>query len=286
MSCRKQEIIMVFACLLWGSSYLFMKEGLSDMHALNLVAWRFTIAFLIPCLLMWKKVVAAEKKTLLITALPGLLLYLVLYFLAEGVKLTSASNASFLIGTSVVIVPILAHLLHVSRLNSKDVITTMVVIGGIWLLTGSSGIGVINLGDLFCLAGAIARAVQILLLDKLSQKNYDMLILGLFQLGWASAFGMIFDILFNTFSIPTDTSDVLCLVALALLCTSVGFILQAKAQTKIKPGRLAVIFTLEPVFTAVLSMILFGQFLSARESIGAALILCGLFLSSKNEKTF
>lgn len=52
----------------------------------------------------------------------------------------------------------------------------------------------------------------------------------------------------------------------------------AKAQEEVKPERLALIFATEPVFTAVLSMGLFGQFLSMKQSTGAVLILAGLLV--------
>ena len=285
MSCYKQEALMILACLLWGSSYLFMKEGLGDMPAVNLVAWRFGLAFLIPCLLMWKKIIAADVKTIFISAVPGMLLYFVLLFVGEGVKLTSASNASFLIGTSVVFVPILAWLLRINRLTKKSLCTAVIVIAGVWLLTGGGSVDAVKSGDLLCILSAMVRAVQILVTDKISQKNHDMLMVGLFQLGWASLIGFAVDIFAGSFKLPQTPSDVICLGALALLCTSVGFILQAKAQEEVKPERLAVIFATEPVFTAILSMVLFGQFLSLAQSVGAALILGGLLLAPAGKCT-
>ncbi len=280
MSCYKQEALMILACFLWGSSYLFMKEGLGEMSAVNLVAWRFGLAFLIPCLLMWKKVFTANAKTILVSALPGALLYLVLLFVGEGVKLTSASNASFLIGTSVVVVPILSWLLRINKLEKRNLCTAGIVVAGVWLLTGGKGMETMNLGDVLCILSAVIRAIQILVTDKISQKNHDMLMVGLFQLGWASLIGFAVDIFMGSFDLPRTPSDIICLSALALLCTSVGFILQAKAQEEVKPERLAVIFATEPVFTAVLSIVLFGQFLSSKQSAGAVLILAGLLVSS------
>ena len=44
------ELLLVFTVFLWGSSYLFMKQGMETFAPFNLIALRFGIAFLVAAL--------------------------------------------------------------------------------------------------------------------------------------------------------------------------------------------------------------------------------------------
>ena len=52
MSTKRAELLMLFVTFCWGSSYLFMKEGLETFAPFTIVAYRFGIAFLVAALLL------------------------------------------------------------------------------------------------------------------------------------------------------------------------------------------------------------------------------------------
>ncbi len=65
----------------------------------------------------------------------------------------------------------------------------------------------------------------------------------------------------------------------AVLATVFAFIVQTVAQRKISATRVAIIFTLEPVFAALADYIVNGITLSSRELIGCAITLIGILLA-------
>jgi drug/metabolite transporter (DMT)-like permease len=58
-----------------------------------------------------------------------------------------------------------------------------------------------------------------------------------------------------------------------------AFYVQVWAQKHTSPSHTAILFSLEPVFAGLTSFLFFGERLSTRALIGAALILAGIILA-------
>jgi drug/metabolite transporter (DMT)-like permease len=65
----------------------------------------------------------------------------------------------------------------------------------------------------------------------------------------------------------------------ALLATAAAFTIQSWAQQLLPASHTALIFTLEPVFAWLTSLLFFGEQLGRRALLGAALILAGIVLA-------
>ena len=66
---------------------------------------------------------------------------------------------------------------------------------------------------------------------------------------------------------------------LGVICSGVTFLLQTTQQKHSTPARVALIFTLEPVFSAVVAYFLAGERLRAQGYFGAALMVVSLVLA-------
>ena len=66
------------------------------------------------------------------------------------------------------------------------------------------------------------------------------------------------------------------LAVTSVLATAGAFLVQTWAQGYLPATSAALIFTLEPVFALIFSMMVLGERLSGRSSIGAMLILGGI----------
>jgi drug/metabolite transporter (DMT)-like permease len=65
----------------------------------------------------------------------------------------------------------------------------------------------------------------------------------------------------------------------AVLATAVAFTIQSWAQQHLPATHTALIFTLEPVFAWLTSLIFFGERLDQRSLLGAVLILAGILIA-------
>ncbi len=278
MTQRKADFIIAIISIAWGSSYLLMKLGLDRIQPFNLIALRFGFAFMITALIFIKRVINTDKKTIYYGALLGLILFSIFLFLMFGLETTSTSAAGFLISTTVVFVPILQTILTHKKTPWPIAIGTIFTIIGIALLTLKSSFN-LEIGAVLCILGAFSNAWHIIVTSHLTHKS-DGLLLGIFQLGFASIYGFIFSIIFEHPVMPRSTPEWISVLGLAIICSAFGFVMQPIAQKYTTPERTGILFALEPVFAAIMGFIFLHEILNIKGYIGAILILCGVFVSS------
>ncbi|MBZ5753204.1 DMT family transporter [Metabacillus rhizolycopersici] len=273
----KADFMMLIVTILWGSSYLFMKMGLDSLQGFNLIALRFCLAFILAGIVFYKRLIHIESKTIFYGFLLGTILFLIMSVVTLGLNFTSISNAGFLFSLSVVFIPLLLAIFFRKRPEKKVVLGISVSIIGIALLTLNNALQ-INSGDFLITLGALFYAVLIIVTDKLT-KNVDSITLGILQLGFAGAWGLLFSFLFEEPHLPHTTESWVSIMALSILCSAIGFIGQATAQKYTTPTHTGLIFSLEPVFAALFAFIFVSETLPAKGYLGAILILLGVLIA-------
>lgn len=272
------ELLLLFTVFLWGSSYLFMKQGIATFAPFNLIALRFGIAFLVAALVFREIFRGLRMSTVRCAAVLGFGIFCGFTFLLYGLGDESTTGAGFLIGTTVVIVPVLQAVFF-SRVPRLPVILGIVLaLAGILLLLTDGTVFVLDSGAVLCLAGAFFCALQIILTARYV-KTEPVLPLAILQLGFAGLFGLVFTFLFESPVLPATGQDWLVILELAVLCSSVGYIAQTLVQKYTTPERTGLIFSLESVFAAVFGFLVLHEVLPFAGYIGTALILCGVLIA-------
>jgi drug/metabolite transporter (DMT)-like permease len=269
--------MLLLVTIFWGFSYLFMKMGLHSIQEYNLIALRFGIAFFLAAALFPIRLRKATAQTIRYAFILGFILFLVFSCITFGIKFTSTSNAAFLVSLTVIFVPLLVSLM------AKKIPATKVMIGvgfallGVGLLTLNNQL-MINFGDFLCVAGALLYAMHIIVTEKLT-KTVDSLLLGIIQLGFAGALGFMFSLLLETPRFPINIQEWIPILALSILCSAIGFVVQTVAQQHTTSTNTGLIFSLEPVFAAIFAFLFLGEVLSAQGWLGALLVLFGVIYS-------
>ena len=137
----------------------------------------------------------------------------------------------------------------------------------------------IHKGDVLCLIGAVVYAFHILLTADFTKKE-DGLLLGIWQLGFAGLYGLICTMLFETPTLPAAPSQWMAVLGLALICSAFGFVAQPMAQKYTSPEHTGLLFSLEPLFSALFAFLFLQETLSARGYLGAALMMAGVLVAS------
>lgn len=270
----KADLTMLIVTIIWGSSYLFMKMGLESFQTFNLIALRFSIAFILAGIIFYKRLIQVDVKTIFYGFLLGTILFLLMSVVTIGLKFTSVSNAGFLFSLSVVFVPLLLAIFFKIKPERKVISGVVVSIIGIAFLTLNNELK-INSGDFLIILGAVLYAILIIVIDKWT-KNVDSVTLGILQLGFAGAWGLLFSLFFENPHLPNTTESWVSIIALSILCSAIGFIGQAVAQKHTTATHTGLIFSLEPVFAALFAFIFVGETLPAKGYLGATLILIGV----------
>ena len=286
---RRADLALVVVTLLWGVTFPLIRSALADVGPHQFVGWRFSIAVVafLPLILVHPEARRGLRKALV----PGLLLGVLAWssYLSQtiGLQTVPAGRAAFITGTSVILVPLLAPLFRAGRPSSLDLAAALVATAGLYLLTGGmsadrQGLGT---GDLWVLGCAVGYSIYIHGLQKTLRFEHHEVslaftqILGIFVCG-AGVMAATGDV-----RIPLTRDVMVGLGVCALLATVGTFWLQTRYQGRTTPQRVALIFSLEPVFATGFAWWLLGETLDLPGALGAALIMAAVlaaeFLSAR-----
>jgi drug/metabolite transporter (DMT)-like permease len=135
MSRIKVELLLVLVTLLWGGTFVLIKESLSATSPAAFVVMRFTLASVLG-LIIWHRSLAALTPRLV---WQGLLLGVLFGggFLLQSMGLTetSATASAFITGTTVVFVPFMYRLIERRSVTLLNWVSTLAVLCGLYLFT-------------------------------------------------------------------------------------------------------------------------------------------------------
>ncbi len=275
-------LMMLTASLCWGASYLFMQKSLAEVGPCSLIVWRFGIAFVFSALLFPRTLFSATKAEWKHGLLLGVLLGIAFYAVMIGLRGTTTGNAGFLLGCTSVFVPLLCALKS-RKWTFRILLAAAVSVSGIGLMTLQSGFR-LRPGDLFCMLSALLYSFYIILAGGFL-RNDNPLRIGVIQFsGAAAAAGAGALISGETAFLPSTLPVWGEILFLGIFCSAAGFMLQMSAQKKLSPEYVSLLYSSEPVFAMILGLIFLAEPLSAGRLGGAALILCGILLSSLRRK--
>ena len=274
----RADFMIALIAMAWGSSYILMKIGLTGIPPFCLIAFRFGIAFLLTVSLFRKQVEQISRRTLSRGAILGCILFSVFGLLMYGLRTTSASTAGFLTSMAVVFVPVLQAIINKKKIAFITLLCVIVTVIGIGLMTISESLH-FGYGSLLCIGGAFMYAIQIIATDWFIRES-DGLQLGILQLGFAGIFGFVSSFLFEKPALPANAAQWGAILGLAVICSAFGFVMQPIAQKYTTPEHTGLLFSLEPVFSALFAFLFFHEVLLWRNYIGALLVLVGVILSS------
>lgn len=279
----RADFLLVLVTLCWGVSYYLMDVSLTDMGAFTLNAYRFLGAFVIGGLLTFRKLKTVNRQTLKYSLLIGSVLVFVYIGATFGVKYTTLSNSGFLCALTVIFVPMIEVLVLRKKPQKKIIFAVTMSLIGIMMLTlkDDFSINMANLrGDLLCILGATAYAVDLILTEKaVAHEEVDAFQLGVFQLGVTGVYMLVMSFIFEQPHLPTTPMIWGSVIFLSVFCTGVAFIVQAIAQQYTTAAHVGIIFTLEPVFAAVVAYFFAGEVLTLRSYLGAGVMMAALFVT-------
>jgi len=267
---------LFYAAAIWGATFYIVKDALSGIDPIILVAYRFLIAGTIML-----AVVLATGRPVLKHVGPGIGLAIVLWLLyvtqTVGLKYTTASNSGFLTGLFVIFIPIFMRTLFRRKPSVMEWAASGVALIGLWILTG--GMTDINIGDLLTLAAAVTYALHLLMADKYLKAGADPLVISCQQFLVVGLLSLIAGVLFDLdFKVHTAAAGWTTLF-LALFPTLSAFVIQMWAQKTVTPERVSLIFAFEPVFAGVFALTLGGEPFVSHRALGGLFVFAALIIS-------
>lgn len=281
---RRAEAALIANTVIWGATFVVVKQALRDVSPVLFLALRFTLATAALMVLFrgfWRHP-RNPRGSLGGGAVAGVFLFSGYAFQTIGLQYTTAPKSAFLTGLTAVITPLLAALVYRNMPRLREIGGVLVATGGMALMTLPGGAAPgqaisMNRGDLLTICCAVCYAAHILALSRYSP-TASFELLSTAQIGVSALLAWSLFHWMETPHIRWTAGVWVAIVITGLFATAVAFTFQAWAQRYTTSTRTALIFMLEPVFAWITSYLLAGETLSRRAAAGAGLILAGILL--------
>lgn len=267
------------AALIWGSSFIVVKNTVDVVPPIFLIAIRFTIATILLSFVFYKHLKKLNREYLKSGFVIGFLLFLAYTIQTIGITDTTPGKNVFLTAIYCVLVPFLFWMVNRNRPDRYHFIAAFLCIIGIGFVCLSDGLK-IRLGDSLTLIGGFFYAAHMVAVEKLS-KDRDPVLITITQFGYTAIFAWISSLL--TEGIPDASqfsSEVLLgILYLAVFATAIALLLQNVGQKGTPPAAASIILSMEAVLGVLFSVIFYHEKVTLQLFIGFAFILIAIIIS-------
>lgn len=264
---------------IWGATFPLVRDGIAGVPTLSFLELRFLFAAMV--LVPLAGYHAGFRAILHPRALaPGLFLTLGYLFQTEGLRTVSPSVSAFLTSASVVFVPAFGWLLRWEPTDRRRASAAVLAILGIFLLNGARLPGRWSAGESWTVLCAVSFALQILSVGRAMRTGAGALALTAGQVFYAT-------LLFFVAGAARGEGPIIALgrgslfaaLFTGLLATALAFLVQSRAQRDLHAGTVAILFSTEPLFAALVSIAFYGDRLLPLAILGAIAVTAAALLA-------
>jgi drug/metabolite transporter (DMT)-like permease len=286
------EAALLFMTLVWGATFVIVKQSLNDASSMLFVAMRFSLAGIILFFVLLFRKQEIIKESIVPGIILGVVLFLGFATQTIGLKYTSATKSGFITGSCVVMIPVFQMIFEKKTPGKSVSIGAVIVFIGILFLS-SRGNSIPNLlkevganfnfGDGMTLLCAVFCAVYIVFINIIAPKH-NFWILLFTQIIVVAILSLIASLLFKELSIEPFRINfsaylIFGVLYTGLLATLLTTAIQTKYQKFVSPAKAGIIYSFEPVFAAIYAFFLLNEKMSNFGLFGCSLIFLGLIVS-------
>lgn len=264
--------------IIWGTSFVILKNTLDSIGTMWILALRFTISAVIFALIGAKELRKLTREALQGGASAGLCLALAYILQTYGLYYTTPGKNAFLTATYCVLTPFAAWIFRKKRPGAHHVLAGFLCIIGIGFVSLNAGLTNMNKGDMLTLGCGIFYTMQIIVFDRYVGHT-ELKSLSCVEFAVAAAICWVGAALTETPPVNVPVSAWSGVIYLSIMCTAVCFFLQAWGMKYTPASTAAVIMTLESVFGTIISVIFYHEQMTARLLFGFALIFLAVLLA-------
>ncbi len=266
---------LIIATALWGSSFAITQVVVTQMDLISGMFARSLIAVTVLFLIRPKSVIKINKSDFKNASVIGIFLGSGYLLQSWGLQYTTATASGFIAGMFVVFTPLIGALIFRDRIRAITWLAILVAVFGLGIMT-LRGVG-FGFGESITLVTALMWSLQITFLSRWGRPEIawavttiQMLVVAVMSLVLAAALG--------TLEMPPSSLwDEL--VYLGAGAGALALLLQTWGQAQVSAVRAAIIFTLEPVWGAIFSVIIVADVITPPIAIGGALIISAMLIS-------
>ena len=272
--------MLFFVTLSWGLTFPLIKSAVSYITPTSFVVIRFFLAtvFLFPFVVnILKKI---SKMILFTGLLLGILNSITYETQTIGMQTISAAQSAFIVGTNIVLVPLLAPIFRLHGTCKIDFFAAIVCLIGLFIFTHFAMH--FNIGSFWCFISALSIALSIVVLQRITTIKYfsSFKLLAFYQILFTIPLPIFLSIHNDYLYNLTKISVIISLLFCAIFATSISLLLQTKYQCRVNTTKAALISSFEPIFASLFAIIMHQEHLSLNMIIGGTIMFFGISLHS------
>src|SRR6202789_2461411 len=168
----RADLALGFTALIWGATFVVVKDALADVSVFLYIAVRFALAAGVMAIFFRQSLRGLRRSSIWAGAQIGFFMFAGYAFQTTGLKFTSASKAAFITGSSVVLVPLLLALFSKRRVDHWIWAGAFAALAGLYFLTiPPEGIGGRNRGDPIVFGCAVSFALHMIVISRYVERH-------------------------------------------------------------------------------------------------------------------
>ena len=273
------RLALLLATIIWGSSFIIMKDALDNIGTFFLLAVRFTGACILLAIVFFRKLKKIRKDVVIAGFWMGTALIAAYILQTFGLAETTPGKNAFLTAGYCILVPFLFWAAAGARPDRYNIVAAVLCIAGIGLVALDANL-TMGRGDILTLMCCVFYALHIVISARYTQV-YDVMLLTLLQFFfaamWSSLLCFFFEPVPPLASIPPYTW--FNLAYLCVFATAGALGLQTFGLKYTSPSAGALILSLESVFGVIFSIMVGAESVTLRLFTGFVVIFVAIVVS-------
>lgn len=287
----KAELLLVFITLIWGATFVIIKNALVDVPPFLYSGLRFALASIIALALWWKYIRGITKTEFWQGILLGVFFSVGFLLQTWGLNYTTVSKSAFITGAMVIFAPITYWIVERRAISLFQKIGVVVVITGLWIFA-KPDFANLNMGDIATLACSACWGIYITYTDVFTRNSTTIGILSVrlaivqFVMTTFVAMGAYFCFEGSPSRFVGDvaralpsTPFIIAVLYTAILGSVVATYIQTRFQRETTPVKTALIFSIEPILASAMAVVFLHESFRFSEVCGGALVIGGVLVA-------
>ncbi len=283
--------MLLFAALIWGTSFAFQREGMDSVEPVTFTAARMFLASAAVALAAFfnarknrgarpQRTSEEEKVFGRNTVMGGLCcgFFLTIASLLQqtGLVYTTAGKAGFITALYMLLVPVFGYIFLRKKCALIVLFAVLLGVAGMYLLCITDGFR-LQTGDLLVCLCAVFYAGHILCVDRFAPLG-DPFAMSALQFAVAAAVSAAGAFALEEPSMEKLVSAAVPIIYSGVMSGGVAFTLQMVAQKHTEPATASLLMSMEAVFAVIAGAVMLHEHMTARELCGCAVMFAAVVL--------
>ncbi len=282
MTRLQANFLLLFAAMIWGSSFVVQQVGTGELGTITFTGCRFLVGGLLVLPFAYRQfgtVTGTDRKFIRSDwygiTITGFVLFLAAALQQHGILRTTVTNSGFLTALYVPLVPILGLLFLKRRVHFAIWPASLCCFLGTYILSGAKEVE-LAVGDLWVISSTIFWATHVTLVGIYATRTRAPLVVAALQFLVCGFVGLLLGLLIEKPGFDQILGAAWGIGYIGIFSVGMAFTMQVVGQRYTPAADAAIILSSETVFAAMGGMIFLGERLSLLQLSGGLLILASI----------